>query len=375
MAAGGFLLTILLLLVASEGLEATPAEARATKAVALKLQGDDYHKMIRPPGTGPTIVALQLYIRDMSIDDVNMKANFDITFRMLWNDSRLAYKGMPGLAGVNYVSLLDPSPLWLPDAFFKNAKVTQYSSIRPEQYLRVFPDGRIIFSTRWGYCCDIADYGYTTKDVKLVLSGEDESQAVSVGAEVSPEGFTFAGISSDTYTSSTATGEYSNVRISVMIRRYFGNYLLERYIPTLNLIIVAWFSFLIPAKQFLARILLTLIPLIFTMFTNMQFKMTLASVPYATAMDAFSGVSLIVLFLTLLYVIVCEVYENKKNEGEEKASVEDGEVTKGGEAEGGLVRRLALRARQRANYLSRVLLVSGYSFFLFVYFVAFCATG
>ncbi|XP_050692402.1 glutamate-gated chloride channel-like [Eriocheir sinensis] len=392
MAAGGFLLTLLLLLVASEGLEATAAEDRATKEISNKLHGGDYDKMIRPPGTGGTTVSLQVYFRDIDIDDIKMKANFDITFRMLWNDTRLAYNDMPGLEGVSYVSLLDPYPLWLPDAFFKNAKVTQYSSIHPEQYLRVYPDGHIVFSTRiklQNSCpmnlrrfphdtqvCDIkiASYGYTTKDIKLLLP---RTKAVTFGSDIHADRFKFEKSYVDTCNSITSTGEYSCVQVSMKIRRHFGSYLIESYIPTMFLVVVAWFSFLIPTKQFLGRILLTLIPLIALASFSSNYKKSLASVPYATAMDTFNGISLCVIFLTLVYVILCHVYDNKKEEGEEKpaASAEDGEVAKGGEAEGGWMRRLARRARKRANYLSRVLLVSGYSFFLFVYFVAFCGTG
>lgn len=98
------------------------------------------------------------------------------------------------------------------------------------------------------------------------------------------------------------------------IRRHFSSYLAEYYFPTFNRIVVAWFSFLIPAKQFLGRILLTLLPLLVSMFTIGRNEMSLTSVPYTTAMDIFNGISVCVLFLTLLYVIICEVQNNKKKD-------------------------------------------------------------
>ena len=98
------------------------------------------------------------------------------------------------------------------------------------------------------------------------------------------------------------------------IRREFGTYLIECYIPCMFLVVVAWFSFLVPEGQFVGRVLLTLVPLIaLTSFSN-AYKGSLASVPYATAMDTFIGVSLCIIFLSLVYVILCNARAAKKGE-------------------------------------------------------------
>ncbi|XP_045120654.1 glutamate-gated chloride channel-like isoform X2 [Portunus trituberculatus] len=385
-----WLMLLMMMVMASQSSAVTPV-AKATTEVA-RILTEDYDKKIRPPGHGGTQVKLQVYFRNIDIDDVTMEANFDITFRMLWNDSRLSYLSMPGAENVDYVSLLDPSPLWLPDPFFKNAEITQYKSIHPELYLRIFPDGNIIYSTRISLrqscpmdlkrfphdtqtcMIKVASYGYTTKDVDLKFGS---LSSVEFGSGIHADRFRFEEYNTEICNSITSTGEYSCAQVNMKIRREFGTYLIECYIPCMFLVVVAWFSFLVPEGQFVGRVLLTLVPLIaLTSFSN-AYKGSLASVPYATAMDTFIGVSLCILFLTLVYVILCNARTAKK--GEEKASVsseEDGEVKAASrEVEGGWMRRLAHQMKERAEYISRVTLMSVYFFFLFVYFVAFCGTG
>lgn len=105
----------------------------------------------------------------------------------------------------------------------------------------------------------------------------------------------------------------------MQIRRVFGSYLIDWYIPMMFLVVVAWFAFLIPDQMFLGRLLLTLIPLLtLASFCN-SYKGSLASVAYARALDVFSGFSLTIIFLTLVFVIVCQV-KSQKAAGEEEVS-------------------------------------------------------
>ena len=98
------------------------------------------------------------------------------------------------------------------------------------------------------------------------------------------------------------------------IRREFGNYLTEWYFPCMFLVVVAWFSFLVPSEQFVGRVLLTLVPLITLATFSHEYKRSLASVPYVCAIDIFTGISVCIIFLTLVYVILCNAHASKKNE-------------------------------------------------------------
>lgn len=385
---------LLLLALASTAWANTPL-TRTTEKLLEKLRKapEGYDPAVRPTRRDgdTTMVQVQTFFRDIEIDDVTMEANFDITFRMIWKDHRLTY--VPDSRDVTYVTVLDADLVWLPDAFFKNALVTQRSTIHPETFMRIYPSGRIVYSTRVSLrqscpmnlarfphdlqTCTvmIASYGYTMDNIKFEFAGSD---SISIAADIHAARFTLDKFSSGSCNSNTSTGSYSCVQVAMSIRRVFGSYLIDWYFPTMFLVVVAWFSFLVPAEMFLGRLLLTLIPLItLASFCN-SYKESLASVAYIRALDIFTGISLTVVFFTLVYVIVCQVKGSKKKTGgdDEAGNVEDGEVKSspsGGEATG--VRGLMRRVQQRGQYFSRLAIISVYVLFLFLYFVAYCGTG
>ncbi|XP_045620354.1 glutamate-gated chloride channel [Procambarus clarkii] len=364
-----------------------PVATATEEILGILTNPDVYDPAIRPSVAdgSATEVQIQTYFRNIDIDDVNMKANFDITFRMIWNDERLTFN----TGGVEYVTVLNPYLAWLPDAFFKNAITTQRKSIHPEAYLRIFPDGRVIYSTRLSLkqscpmdlvrfphdtqVChiNVASYGYTSDSLVFTMAAES---AIAISRELHADRFSFEKYDTGSCDTETATGVYSCVEVNMKIRRVFGSYLLEMYIPTIFLVIVAWFGFLIPPSQFLGRLLLTLIPLItLASFSNL-YKESLASVPYIRAVDIFTGISLVIIFGTLVHVIVCQVRGNNTQADKQSESPEEGEVKGTSEETSGL-RRLLAKATQRASFLSRLVLVGTYCAFLFVYFVAYCGTG
>lgn len=380
----------LFVLATSLSVGAEAPEGQATQIVLEKLRDkENYNSAVRPsPHGDPTEVKVQMYIREIDVDDANMKADFDLTFRMVWNDPRLTYDG----AGVSYVNILTPHLAWLPDAFFKYAITTQLESVYPESYLRVYPNGRLIYSTRLSLkqncpmnfarfphdtqdCkIQVASYGYTASEVFFTFDEE-----VQIGKDLHVEKFHMENIKENMFSycnTKTATGEYSCVQIAISIRRAFGTYLLEWYLPVIFLVIVAYFSFLIPGDQFLARLLLTLIPLISLASFSYSFRQSLALVPYVRALDIFTGISLIVIFATLVYVIACYIKGGQKcNVAADEARAPDEEAPKELSDEPSALRRAINKLTKRAEFLSRCILVGFYVFFLFVYFAAYCGTG
>lgn len=378
---------LLVLLVFSAGRADDDAQTKATDEVLAKLKESD--PKVRPSkGNEPTITKVQTYVRNMDVDDVDMKITLDITFRMRWNDHRLTYD----VPGVDNVVVLDPKMAWLPDAFFKNAFTTQYESVLPENYLRVYPDGNLTYSTRLSVALScpmnlvrfphdtqeckmqIASYGYTTKDLVLEWRAETPTE---ISQFLHGGRFSLDRFDTNYCNSKTSTGSYSCVSVSVVIRRDFGAYLLEWYLPTIFLIIVAWFSFFIPFEQFLGRLLLTLLPLISLASFTHTFTKGLASVPYTKAFDIFTGFSLSVMFLTLVHIVVCYIKGLKSNYNVAEAKTDDAE--EGGKTveveEVSGFKKVIQKAKGKAEFLSRTFLVGFYIAFLFVYFAAYCGTG
>ena len=72
-------------------------------------------------------------------------------FRQTWRDPRLAFDGL-NLTEKEYVSFSPDfisNKMWLPDTYFDNEKEGKLHTImRNNQFLRLYRDGSIFFSTR-----------------------------------------------------------------------------------------------------------------------------------------------------------------------------------------------------------------------------------
>ncbi len=53
---------------------------------------------------------------------------------------------------MKYLTLTDPTKVWMPDTFFRNEKeARKHEIIVPNVYVRIFPDGEILYSIRLAY--------------------------------------------------------------------------------------------------------------------------------------------------------------------------------------------------------------------------------
>jgi len=158
------------------------------------LNPEVYDPRIRPAGLnstdGPSYVFVNVFVRSFSsIDDVKMEYSFQVTLRQQWNDKRLRFKEkLPGLGvqdgKIKYLTMTDASKVWMPDTFFRNEKIGRFHTIlTPNLYVRVFPNGDVLYSIRVSLICscgmylalfpfdeqtcnlDVASYGWTADDL------------------------------------------------------------------------------------------------------------------------------------------------------------------------------------------------------------------
>ena len=53
------------------------------------------------------------------------------------------------LGKLNYLTLTDPTKVWMPDTFFRNEKeAKKHEIIVPNVYVRIYPNGNILYSIR-----------------------------------------------------------------------------------------------------------------------------------------------------------------------------------------------------------------------------------
>ncbi|KAF2358200.1 Neurotransmitter-gated ion-channel ligand-binding domain [Trinorchestia longiramus] len=320
-------LLLLLLMIAGRAESHTSKLNAATKEV-LDILRDPLkydNGVMAANETGPLEAELQLFFREIDIDDIHEQVTVDMTFRMIWKDSRLAFT----TPGVPYVTITEPELAWFPDPFFKHAISTQQQmTMLPQNYLRVYRDGRLVFSTRLILLlsCDmdfsrfphdvqlcsipIASYGYTIEDLIFYL--KDTSVTVASGKILSTNFFVDR-IFTDSCNSKTSTGVYSCEKVDLRINRLVTSYILEWYLPCVFLVIVTGMSELVVASEFLTRVLMTLVPLItLAMYAGIYALLTTASVPYFRPLDIFSSISLLVIFLQLLRVVILHYYAQRK---------------------------------------------------------------
>ena len=85
-----------------------------------------------------------------------MEFSVQITFRQQWFDNRLVYDDLGGK--IKYLTMTESDKVWMPDTFFRNEKQGRFHNIiQPNLYVRVYPDGNVLYSIRVSLTVLLAD--------------------------------------------------------------------------------------------------------------------------------------------------------------------------------------------------------------------------
>jgi len=284
-----------------------------------------YDSRIRPSGIngtdGATFVYVNVFVRSFSaINDVKMEYSFQITMRQQWNDKRLNFKDRlkGGLAEkIKYLTLTDASKVWMPDTFFRNEKIGAFHNIlTPNLYIRVFPDGDVLYSIRISLTCfcsmylalfpldeqtcnlDIASYGWAKSDVEYVWK---DGNPVQLAGNLSlPGGFKLGAFGSEYCDVVTATGTYSCLRVKLLFARQLSFFIVTVYVPCSMTVSVSWMSFWLDHKAVPARVALGVTTLLAMSTTQASIQNSLPPVAYTKAIDVWTGVCVFFVFGALL---------------------------------------------------------------------------
>lgn len=288
------------------------------------LEPEVYDTRMRPTGvaiSGSTVVNVNLYFRSFEkIDDVKMEYSIQITFRQQWNDHRLKFDSREGR--IKYLTMTDSRKVWMPDTFFRNEKHGQFHRIiQPNLYIRVFPEGDILYSIRVSLTLNcpmvlelfpldsqicslqVASYGWTDADVKYMWKLPDPVQMAD--NLLLPGGFELANYTDDRCDIKTSTGLYSCLTVKLTFKRQLSYYILTIYIPTLMIVLVSWMSFWLDHKSAPARVALAVTTLLAMSTTTSSINNSLPPVAYTKAIDVWTNLCVSFVFLALLeYALV-----------------------------------------------------------------------
>ncbi|XP_047105950.1 glutamate-gated chloride channel-like [Schistocerca piceifrons] len=288
------------------------------QTLELLLRPDRYDPQVRPPGiTGanPTIVRVNLFVRTLTkFDDQNMEFETQITFKEQWTDARLKFNDLGGK--LKYLTLTDTKRIWIPDVFFVNEKKAYHHNVvTPNVYIRIFSYGTVLFSTRISmtlscpmdlrrYPHDVqvcslmmGSYGWKTDDVVLLWKDGDPVQIMS---NLHLSLFTLEKFLTDYCNTVTTTGDYSCLKVELLLRREFNYYMIHVYLPSCMLVIMSWASFWLDRGDTASRLSLVVAALL---MLAVQVSRVYASVPqvaYTMAIDVWIGGCFTFVFTALL---------------------------------------------------------------------------
>ncbi|KAG8198285.1 hypothetical protein JTE90_021539 [Oedothorax gibbosus] len=355
----------------------------------------EYDPSIRPSGengTGPVVVHVNTFIRSLSnIDDVKQVYNAQLTFRQSWKDDRLKYENKE----LNYITLTRLERIWIPDLFFSNEDTGHFHNmITPNNLIRIFPDGTVLYSTRISlslFCpmslrnyplddqilsIKAASYGYTTADIVFKWK---EGDPVQVTKNLHLPKFTLTAYYTDYCTSKTNTGEYSCIKIDMAFSRNTFYYLESAYMPTATLVILSWVVFWLNPRSSNVRMGIWIAVLISTIMITTSINAKSPEVSYTKALDVWMGFCVIFILCVLLELcLVSNCVANESvgrlaiNEDDKAMRMEDS-VKRAHHFSSSALKWLNKYSTtaQRIDVLSRFLFPTAFAFFNFIYWITY----
>ena len=268
------------------------------------------------------------------LDDQKNAWTAQVTYRNSWTDDRLVYDDHNGT--IRYLTLTETERLWFPDTFFKNEKESYFHAMpSPNTLVRIYPNGRIMYSTRLtltlqcpmiltafpadkqvcgitlascmfhlkkNFLATFANFfhldAHTVDDIMYVWK---EGSPIQVSANLWIPLFTMEKYLTSYCSSTTNTGSYSCLEVAFLFRRQVSHYLLTLYIPLAMFVLVSWVTFWInPKTDFTSRTVLSLGALLGAAALIAHANQATAPVSYCRLVDTYTGVCLAFIFAAIL---------------------------------------------------------------------------
>jgi len=288
---------------------------------------------VRPNSGGdPVDVLISFHVISFgSINEVDMEYTMDVYLRQQWQDSRMEFTERDGHVTVPPKSV---DRMWMPDIFFPNEKRAALHDITvPNKLMRIYPNGTIIHSVRitMTLSCPmelshfpldsqqcffkVESYGHETSDLRLHWHPEG---AVDLAEDMRLPQFDLVSIDEIDCTRKYSMGDFPCLSVRFSLKRQFGFYLLQTYIPSVLIVILSWVSFWINVEAVPARISLG-VTTVLTMATQLTGSRTnIPKVSYPKAMDIWMAMCMIFVFAGLLEYAFVNVLSRTSSDDKSK---------------------------------------------------------
>jgi len=301
------------------------------------LQKSGYNKYLRPGSDNdqPTNISVQMYVRGFrNIDIKNMNLDITITLRQYWEDPRLQFT----LHNPNktYITVPRTDMVWKPDTFIRNEIEARIHSVMEENsYVRVFPDGGVLYSVRMTVtmscpmnlrtypfdtqtcCLQLASYGEHSRNLVYDWKAENPVQFIS---HLSLPHYQLVDTTTGHCDVLTSTGQYSCVKVMFKMSTNSSNMVLEEMIPSMMWVILSWAAFWLRKDNVVARLGIAALSLYSLKTQQVRIISSLPSVAYTKAIDTWTGTCVFFVFLALVEVVIVNYLGEPDTEGVDKKS-------------------------------------------------------
>jgi len=274
-------------------------------------------------------------------NEEKIETTFQITLRLQWVDHRLQFNSSQDQ--VSYLTLNEFSRVWHPDIFFKRMVSVEYhTQPTPNTYVRIFPDGTVLWSTRLTvrmaggmdyrnlpfdmqtHSLMLASYGYTAEEVNFIW--KENSSPLQITSNLHGRIGQLVKAKTDYCNSRTPTGSYSCLRADFSFVRESTGIINAAYIPTLAMVILSWLAlWLDPVGQLAPRMVMGLLSHGGVMVISSKYSVVPAHViGYSTMYDFWMGWCCIFTFAGFLTTVVVHVILRCKTKDAVMAEAEKG---------------------------------------------------
>lgn len=317
-----------------------------------------YNKDLRPNiGGEPELVYVSLDV--LSIQEVsskNMDFTLEINFTQSWNDTRLTFEGNDKVSEI-VLGVEKIEEIWKPDTYFTNRKTAQHPYHGPDSdadaFLKIEQDGTILVTKRISMTADchmyFADYPLDNQNCNLMLSSYSHTftdiryqwtDHLSVADHLVVPGYSVVGYDQG----ESPTMQYSGLVVTIKLARESGNSVRHFFVPAAFMVALSMLSFLLDPGKTMARLVITLAPLLTILFLSSQASQPLPPLSYWTAVDIYMCCCSVSVTVVLLVTIASSSWCRDKGyrgvrSQQDKEPEEGGEDSKDNAVPGPLVWR------------------------------------
>lgn len=314
---------------------------------------EDYDNGVHPGNSSATDVSINLYANALlDITEKSETYTMDAYFRVRWQDPKLAWENLnlsDSFSAPEYLKFppVDIPQLWLPDLYFSEALEIEpgTGTYFNEEYLRLYPDGRILWTRRLlmkNFCgMDFARLPFDKQSCNLTVETFGETVKTTRLAFYDPgvEGFEILEVSewvdfktaTEVGTMTYSTGVFPYARIIITMSREHSVYFSEAVYNAILFVFISYCGYWIDPAAAPARIALAIICLLISLSNINSVRSKLPRISYSVWLSNYLEGCMYFNFLAVFsYTAVNYSMQVLKNKNKRKEENTDAKVQESG---------------------------------------------